>query len=221
MIQHFIPPDILWILQFLDISATSICLLKGPKTGRWKLLLPRTLISNCSAIFQMHWVDGTAFVVGRMYMPWSNEVKYLGLHFDNWFTHKPHPGRTQESYCLSGPIVSCTFQLSNDLQTKTTDYICTYMLSSWLMYALPLWGHLAAMYKTKLQSIFDRVLKFLKLSAKVLYWFSFCTVRSKLGFHSSDKSSQDLSQLPHWRAWEVLHSSRWKMKMHTAVYTLV
>ena len=93
----------------------------------------------------------------------SREVKYLGIHLDRWLTWRtrPHAIKTRASARLGSlfPILA-----NKGMIRKLGKLIVNTYLLSIIIYAAPVYGYLAAVYKRKLQSVLDSALR---LVAKV------------------------------------------------------
>lgn len=138
--------------------------------------------------------------IGRTYVPWSKEVKYLGLHFDRRLIWRIRARRCTER--LPPALVSC-FRYSHTRQRFAGKASWSFVLSV-MTYAIPVWSYLTAMRKQKLQSVLERGLK---LGVKVplsnrekraLFSFSLRNHGAPCMYVLST-SDQELRQLSHWR----------------------
>src|SRR5207302_9465897 len=134
--------------------------------------------------------------IGRTYLPWSNEVKYLGLHLDRRLTWRIHAQTlVQRATARLGQLFPL---LASSAMTRRLGKIIvnTYLLPV-ITYAAPVWGYLAAMHKRRLKSVYHRGFK---LSAKIPRLYSSALMRRGLGVRSLDDVFRRLARRFYVRA---------------------
>ena len=106
--------------------------------------------------------------IGRTYLRWSKEVKYLGLHLDRRLTWRTH---AQAVLKQASARLSLLFPLliSSAITRKLGKIIVGAYLLPVITYACSFGGYLAVMHKKKLLSVLDRGIR---LAAKAPRRFS-------------------------------------------------
>ena len=96
--------------------------------------------------------------VGPVEVPWTNSVKYLGLHVDSRLTWRTHTQYIRQR--ASAQLSRLWPVLSNPAKTPRLGKLIvnSYVLPV-ITYACPVWGYLARGHRKTLQCVLDRGLK--------------------------------------------------------------
>lgn len=101
-------------------------------------------------------------------IPWSNDIKYLGVHLDKTLTYALHVNKTIEK---TNKLIKALYPLikrHSPLNTSNKLLIFKMVFQPILTYASPVWGNCAKTHKKKLQIQQNKILKM----AMDLPWYS-------------------------------------------------